>query len=385
MEKNNTFNQLSKQIELTHLAMQQSVGRAINQHLTSRNWLIGYYIKEFEQNGEERAKYGEKLLVSLSKQLKIKGLGRSMLEYCRLFYSSYPQLGNEIIQYVLSISQSVIGKLAFPTAIPHFLAEDANSAGSSCENKYKDIEVSPAKLFSTLSFTHFVELIQLDDSLKRRFYEIECIKGCWSVRELQRQIGSLCFERAGYSERPDFLMAQTHAVAEKDSLQLIIKNPYNFQFLGIRDKDIVNENELETALMIHLQDFILELGYGFCFEARQKKILIDTEYYSIDLVFYHRILHCHVLIELKTEKFKHKHISQLNTYIEYYKHNEMHEGDNEPVGILLVTDKGKALVEYAKGSMDNQLFVSKYILELPSKEKLANFLRSELNNGYVEP
>jgi RecB family endonuclease NucS len=173
-------------------------------------------------------------------------------------------------------------------------------------------------------------------------------------------------------------MAQTHAAAETDSLQLIIKNPYNFQFLGIRDVDIVDEKELETALMNHLQDFILELGYGFCFEARQKKILIDTDYYTVDLVFYHRILHCHVLIELKTEKFSHKHISQLNTYIEYYKHNEMHEGDNDPVGILLVTDKGKALVEYAKGSMDNQLFVSKYILELPPKEKLVDFLKHEL-------
>jgi predicted nuclease of restriction endonuclease-like (RecB) superfamily len=379
MEENKTFSQLSKQIELTHLAMQQSVSKAINQHLTSRNWLIGYYIKEYEQNGEERAKYGEKLLVSLSKQLKIKGLGRSMLEYCRLFYSSYPQLGNEIIQYVLSISQSAIGKFNLPTAIPRNLYQTTNNQVSTVENNYNDIAVSPAKLFSTLSFTHFVELVQLDDNLKRRFYEIECIKGCWSVRELQRQIGNLCFERAGYSERPDLLMVQTHAVAEKDSLKLMIKNPYNFHFLGISDKDIVTENELEVALMDHLQDFILELGYGFCFEARQKKILIDTEYYSIDLVFYHRVLHCHVLIELKTEKFKHKHISQLNTYIEYYKHNEMHEGDNDPVGILLVTEKGKALVEYAKGSMDNQLFVSKYILELPSKEKLANFLRSELN------
>jgi predicted nuclease of restriction endonuclease-like (RecB) superfamily len=358
--------------------MQQSVGRAINQHLTARNWLIGYYIKEFEQNGEDRAKYGEKLLVTLSKRLKIKGLGRSMLEYCRLFYCSYPQLQNEIAQFILTISQSPIGKLPLPSEKLLSLSQFSNNQLLVSENEFSVLEISPSKLFSTLSFTHFVELIQLEDNLKRRFYEIECIKGCWSVRELQRQIGSLCYERAGYSQRPDLLMAQTHAAAETDSLQLIIKNPYNFQFLGIRDVDIVDEKELETALMNHLQDFILELGYGFCFEARQKKILIDTDYYTVDLVFYHRILHCHVLIELKTEKFSHKHISQLNTYIEYYKHNEMHEGDNDPVGILLVTDKGKALVEYAKGSMDNQLFVSKYILELPPKEKLVDFLKHEL-------
>ena len=378
MQQINSFTQLSLQIELTHTVMQQSVGRAINQHLTARNWLIGYYIKEFEQNGEERAKYGEKLLVTLSKKIKIKGLGRSMLEYCRLFYSSYPQLQNEIAQFVLTISQSPIGKLPLPAEKLLSLSQTSNNQSLLSENEFSNLEISPSKLFSTLSFTHFVELIQFEDNLKRKFYEIECIKGCWSVRELQRQIGSLCYERAGYSQRPDLLMAQTHASAERDSLQLIVKNPYNFQFLGIRDVDVVDEKELETALMNHLQDFILELGYGFCFEARQKKILIDTDYYTVDLVFYHRILHCHVLIELKTEKFNHKHISQLNTYIEYYKHNEMHEGDNDPVGILLVTDKGKALVEYAKGSMDNQLFVSKYILELPSKEKLVDFLKHEL-------
>lgn len=378
MHQINSFTQLSLQIELTHTVMQQSVGRAINQHLTARNWLIGYYIKEFEQNGEERAKYGEKLLVTLSKKIKIKGLGRSMLEYCRLFYSSYPQLQNEIAQFVLTISQSPIGKLPLPAEKLLSLGQSSNNQLLLSENEFTNLEISPSKLFSTLSFTHFVELIQFEDNLKRRFYEIECIKGCWSVRELQRQIGSLCYERAGYSQRPDLLMAQTHASAERDSLQLIVKNPYNFQFLGIRDVDVVDEKELETALMNHLQDFILELGYGFCFESRQKKILIDTDYYTVDLVFYHRILHCHVLIELKTEKFNHKHISQLNTYIEYYKHNEMHEGDNDPVGILLVTDKGKALVEYAKGSMDNQLFVSKYILELPSKEKLVDFLKHEL-------
>ncbi len=374
----NSFTQLSLQIELTHSVMQQSVGRAINQHLTARNWLIGYYIKEFEQNGEDRAKYGEKLLPTLSKRIQIKGLGRSMLEYCRLFYCSYPQLQNEIVEFVHTISQSAIGKLPLPANQQLSLNQYSNYQLVPLENEIQDLKISPSKLFSTLSFTHFIELIQLEDNLKRKFYEIECIKGCWSVRELQRQIGSLCFERAGYSQRPDLLMSQTHASAEKDSLQLIVKNPYNFQFLGIRDVDVVDEKGLETALMNHLQDFILELGYGFCFEARQKKILIDTDYYSVDLVFYHRVLHCHVLIELKTEKFNHKHISQLNTYIEYYKHNEMHEGDNDPVGILLVTDKGKALVEYAKGSMDNQLFVSKYILELPSKEKLVNFLKHEL-------
>ncbi|MBV5342385.1 cytoplasmic protein, partial [bacterium] len=180
----NSFTQLSLQIELTHTVMQQSVGRAINQHLTARNWLIGYYIKEFEQNGEERAKYGEKLLVTLSKKIKIKGLGRSMLEYCRLFYSSYPQLQNEIAQFVLTISQSPIGKLPLPAEKLLSLGQSSNNQPLLSENEFSNLEISPSKLFSTLSFTHFVELIQFEDNLKRKFYEIECIKGCWSVREL---------------------------------------------------------------------------------------------------------------------------------------------------------------------------------------------------------
>jgi hypothetical protein len=145
----------------------------------------------------------------------------------------------------------------------------------------------------------------------------------------------------------------------------------------LKAKDVIYESYVEQAIMDQLQQFLLELGNGFCFEARQKKILIEDEYFFIDLVFYHRILHCHILVEVKVDEFKHEYIGQLNTYLEYYKQQIMTENDNPPVGILLVTSKNSTLVEYAKGSMDNQLFVSKYLLELPNKEEILKIIREE--------
>lgn len=160
--------------------------------------------------------------------------------------------------------------------------------------------------------------------------------------------------------------------------EFAVKNIYAFDFLGIKSDSLIEEQELETALLNHLQEFILELGYGFCFEARQKRILIDDEYYFTDLVFYHRILKCHVIIELKVDAFKHEHLSQLNTYLAYYNAEVKQTDDNPAIVILLCTEKGKKLVEYATAGMDTQLFVSKYLLELPKKEQFEAFINNEL-------
>ena len=160
--------------------------------------------------------------------------------------------------------------------------------------------------------------------------------------------------------------------------ELSIKDPFTFEFLGLEAKDAVSESDLEQALMDHLQEFMLELGEGFCFEARQKRIIIDDKYYFIDLVFYNRLLHCSVIIELKNDEFKHEDLGQLNSYVGYYKKNEMAEGDNPPVGILLCTDKGSEMVEYALSGMDNKLFVSTYMLHLPDKKKLQEFMLKEM-------
>lgn len=239
-------------------------------------------------------------------------------------------------------------------------------------------------LVERLSFTHLVELVAIDDPLKRAFYEIECMRGNWSVRELRRQIVTLYFERSGLSRDKKKLAAMVKAGAETPELKLAIRDPYIFEFLGLKAKDAVEESDLEAALVANLRDFLLELGHGFCLEAQQKTILIGNTRGFVDLVFYHRILKCHVLVELKVDEFRHEHVGQLNTYVTWYRKHVMAKGDNPPVGLLLCMRKDHALVEYALAGMDNRLFVSKYRLELPSKEDLARFLeaqRRELADG----
>ncbi|MCL2652004.1 MAG: PDDEXK nuclease domain-containing protein [Candidatus Azobacteroides sp.] len=363
---NMNFNQLTQQIRQTHEALQSYAVKAINIGLTIRNWLIGCYIVEYEQNGEDRANYGEHLLenvsVSLLKQ-GLKNVSAAELSRFRQFYNIYPQIFGTLSQKSLKLPKQILGTVSQELSIP---AE-------------KPL-IDPLELVSNLSFSHFAELIKIDNELKRSFYEIECIKGTWGVRELRRQINSLFFERMGLSRKPEKLIELVQSNAQKITVSEIIKSPYTFEFLGIAAKDVVFEADLEQAIMDNIQHFLLEMGNGYCFEARQKKILIEDEYFFIDLVFYHRILHCHVLIDIKTDKFNHGYIGQLNAYLEHYKHHEMHEGDNLPVGILLVTDKNNTLVEYATGTLDNQIFVSRYLLELPQKEVLEKIVEKEANS-----
>ena len=237
-------------------------------------------------------------------------------------------------------------------------------------------ETKPKVLVSNLSFSHIREIMVIEDAFERFFYETECMKCNWSVRELRRQIKTNLFVRAGISKNPELLL--TKSVDTASSNALTIKDLFTFEFLGLDSKEAVSESDLEQALMDHLQEFMLELGQGFCFEARQKRIIIDDKYYFIDLVFYNRLLHCNVIIELKNDEFKHEDLGQLNAYVGYYQKNEMMLGDNPPVGILLCTDKGSQMVEYALSGMDNQLFVSRYMLHLPDKRKLEEFMLKEL-------
>lgn len=398
------FPQLTSNILVAHNALQNNAMRAINQNITARNWLVGYWIVEFEQNGEDRAKYGEKLLSELAKAIKVRGLGTVMLNLCRKFYKTYPTLSTEIGKFLISrgdsqiiqsliekfqitenendrIFQSLIGKLPIPTA-SIFQTVTEKSVGDSSLVPADSIEVIPQvgddKIFSRLSFTHIIPLLSIDDPLKRSFYEIETIKGCWSVRELRRQIDTLCYERAGISKNPEKLMALVNDKAETSLPATMVKSPYVFDFLGLKSADVVEESDLESMLISHIQEFILELGEGFCFEGRQKRILIDDEYFFVDLVFYHRILKCHVLVELKTKKFNYADMAQLNMYVAYYRDKMMTEGDNAPIGILLCTDASSEMVRYATAGMDENLFVSKYLLQLPAKEKFVEFLNHEL-------
>lgn len=365
------FEHLVNTIDQTHSHFQQQANRAINVSLTIRNWLIGQYIVEFEQGGEDYAIYGSKLIESLAEELQIKGLVAAELSRVRQFYTNYPQiLGSLSQEFPHLIPSPILGTLS--QKLENYDLTKSNSSPSTSS-------AVPAKeLITKLSYSHFTELIKVNDPLKRAFYEIECIKGTWSVRELKRQIGSLYFERSGISARPELLSELTQEKTESVSSNSIVKSVYTFEFLGLPVKDAIEESDLETALLDHLQTFMLEMGHGFCLEARQKKILIGHEYYFIDLVFYHRILKCHVLVELKVEEFNHHNIGQLNTYVNYYKAEVMRPDDNPTIGILLVTNKNNALVEYATAGIDNQLFVSKYMLELPKKEQLEAFIQQEL-------
>ncbi len=208
-------------------------------------------------------------------------------------------------------------------------------------------------LVSRLSFSHIAELLAIDQPLKRAFYEIECIRGNWSVRDLKRQIGSLYFERSGLSKEKEKLSKMVNEGIEAAEPKLAIRDPYVFEFLGLRAKDAVAESDLEAALIEHMREFLLELGHGFCLEAQQKSIVIGKTRGFVDLVFYHLILKCHVLAELKIEPFTHEHLGQLNTYVTWYREHMMSPGDNPPIGLLLCTDKDHAMVRYATASVDN--------------------------------
>ena len=369
------FDLLLNTIQQTHTVFQQNAVKAVNVSLTLRNWLIGYYIVEFEQNGEDRAKYGDKLIPNLVSGLNSKSLSFRNLNLFRQFYLLYPQ----IVQTLSAQLEQLQHNSNFPI-MQSVSAQLENQETVVIKTAEKRLEIPPQKLITNLSFSHLVELFPIKDPLQRLFYEMECIKGTWSVRELRRQINTLYFERSALSKQPEKLSELTQLQSESVVPVDVIKSVYAFEFLGLNAKDIVEESDLEKALIEHIQAFILELGNGFCFEARQKRILIDEEYYFIDLVFYHRVLKCHVIVELKLDEFKHEHLSQLNTYVSYYREEVKREDDNPPIGILMCTKKGKKLVEYALSGMDEKLFVSKYMLELPSKEVLTAFLEKELAN-----
>lgn len=371
------FESLIQSITGLHHHFQQQAVKAVNVHLTLRNWLVGYYIVEFEQEGDERAAYGDKLLAKLALRCKaIKGFDERSFRNFRLFYLRYPQLAQLIAERVAQFP--ILGSVTTKFTAELIGQPSPIRGSATAELQNTDNQLCAARLIEKLSYTHLEQLIAVEDATKRAFYEAECMKGTWSVRELKRQIASLYYERSSMSRKPELLAEITQQGAENNLVRDLIKSVYTFEFLGLNPKDAVEEIDLETALLNHLQSFILEMGHGFCLEARQKKLLIGDEYFFVDLVFYHRILKCHVLVELKVEAFNHTNAGQLNTYLNYYKSEVMQPDDNPPVGILLVTHKNNSLVEYATAGMDKQLFVSKYLLQLPKKEELEAFIRQEL-------
>ena len=374
-KKLHSFNDLTSIIQTTHDAAQSSAVKAINRMQTMRNWLIGYYIVEYEQHGKDRAEYGTQLLKKLEERVNRKGMTRNTFQSARNFYRMYPQI-IENFQINKSASMSCKSYMDTTNSISNTESVDNQSDGI-CMTLSGKFQTSGKTLISRLSYSHIYEIMKVSDPLARYFYEQECIKCTWSVRELRRQISTNLYVRVGISSNPEKMLSLP-SIQGHDSVDLQIRQPFTFEFLGLKAQDVVDEHDLEDALISHLQEFILELGKGFCFESRQKRIIIDDEYYYPDLVFYNRILHCGVIIELKNEEFSYENFGQLNAYVSHYRENEMQPGDNPPIGILLCTRKGKKMVEYALAGMDNQLFVSTYMLQLPDKKTLEDFLLKQL-------
>lgn len=309
---------------------QMRATQAVNTHITETYWQIGHDIVEFEQGGRTRADYGTGLLASLSRDLTLrhgKGFSRSNVIRIRQFY------------------------LAFPKG---------------------------ATLSHQLSWSHIVELLKIEDPLERGFYEQQTIREKWAVRELKRQRESSLFFRLAAGKDKDAILqlaSEGQIIAQPADL---LRDPYVFEFLKIPEPHHLTETDLETRLCNHLQPFLLELGKGFTFVGRQYRITLNNTHYRVDLVFYHRILRCFVLIDLKLADVEHHDIGQMNMYLGYFAAEENTEGDNPPIGIILTRNKDELLVEYATYEMNSQLFVQKYQLYLPDREELRRELELTL-------
>lgn len=329
--ENNSYSGLKSQISELLLLGRENAGRAINTILVQTYWQIGRHIVEFEQNGKDKAEYGSELLDRLSRDLSLefgKGFSRSNLTYMRKFYFAFQK------------SETLSHKL---------------------------------------SWSHYFEILKSDNHVEIGFYAKQCEKENWSVRELKRQMKSMLFHRIAISKDKQAILSLSEKGADIQSPSDIIKDPFVFEFLGIPNPTNYSENELETKLILNLQDFLLELGKGFAFIGRQYRISLGGRHFYVDLVFYHRILKCFVLIDLKRGEIDHQDVGQMNLYLNYFRKEENTEGDNPPIGIVLGAYKDQILVEYAIENISNQLFVSKYQLFLPDKKQLANALKNLLD------
>ena len=378
MKKNiKSENYSSLIIELSTLIEQgrKTAVRYVNTALVATYWLMGRRIVEYEQKGKERAEYGEELLERISKDLSSrfgKGFSLRNLRNMRSFYLLFP------IQQTLSaesskdkIVQTLSAELIAMFQTPSEISQKGRTL--SIQSEIAISHTLSAKF--PLSWSHYCLLMRLDEPFKREFYEAECISGNWSVRQLDRQIQSMLYERTALSKRKLAVISKAHekpiAVRPEDE----IKDPYILEFLGLRDE--YSESQLEEALVRHLEHFLLELGIGFTFIARQKRITLEGSHYRLDLLLYHRILRCLVAIDLKIGEFTHADAGQMNLYLNYLKDKEKLPEENNPIGIILCSDKKRTVVEYALGGMSNKIFASKYKLQLPDPEVLKTEIEHE--------
>ena len=309
------FEQLLTLFQGTHLELQKRAARSVDTALVIRNWLFGYYIVEFEQGSANRAElYGKRLIEKLSKELTAAQLGRGFskrsLEQYRRFYDSYREIAQALP------AQSLEYNLVWKEFSKALTGESSGTFGTNLEI-LQTVSAELAKRF-VLGWTHYVSLLTISNPDERRFYEIEAYENSWGTRELERQIASSLYERLTLSRDKAGVkkLSQKGLIIEKPSD--VVKNPYVLEFLDLDEKSGYSEHELETAIIDKLEHFLLELGKGFLFEARQKRFTFDNDHFYVDLVFYNRLLRCYVLIDLKRDKLTHQDLGQMQMYVNYF-------------------------------------------------------------------
>ncbi len=365
MSRRFDFERLVELCRRTHEETRRSAARAVDRSLVVRNWLFGWYIVEYEQSGADRAEYGAQTLKKLSAALKERiGRGFSVryLRQFRRFYLEFkgvvPEFDKRRTVFSVSVTEEIRQTL---------FSELLVSTGGESEASV------PALLLQrlTLGWSHYIALLSVSDPEARRFYEIEAAANGWSVRELKRQLDSSLYERLALSRDKQEVrrLAREGQVLEKASD--LIKDPVVLEFLGLEQTPAYSESDLETAIIDRLQQFLLELGKGFLFEARQKRFSFDDSHFFVDLVFYNRLLRCYVLIDLKTGKLTHQDLGQMQMYVNYFDRYVKTDGELPTIGILLCDSKNDAVVELTLPE-DANIYASKYQLYLPSREELAD-------------
>ncbi|MBP7142518.1 MAG: DUF1016 family protein [Opitutaceae bacterium] len=352
------------------------VARTVNTTQVMANWLIGREIVEGEQQGKLRADYGKRLVAGLSKRLRTDfGSGYSIqnLFYMKQFYRTYPVLmGPDLFHAPRGKSRALLPSSKAPRSESDLL-KISNALRS------ESGEWQPGRLNPNLSWTHYRTLMRVDRPDVRAFYEIEAVRQNWSARELERQINSLLFERLAKSKNQAGLMKLATKGQEIATPADVFKDPVVIEFLGLPESNRLVESDLEQALINNLQAFLLELGKGFAFVARQERITLEGDHFYVDLVFYHTVLKCHVLIDLKVGKLTHGDLGQMQLYANYFDQERRTHGDNPTLGLILCTDKNDAVVKYLFGpEQSKKIFTSRYQLHLPSEAELAAELKREL-------
>ena len=376
---------------------QSHAARTVNTTQVVANWLIGREIVEEQQQGAKRAGYGKDMIGKLAADLKsdgATGYGELTLKLCRQFYLSFPELSAPAIGYAAR-SQLPVANVTAP--IVYALRkqsgpkEDAPPMSYAVRNQLPSTvlvpqiieaalatEWQPGHLHPGLSWTHYRALMRVSNLQARAFYEIEAIQQNWKARELERQIHSLLFERLAKSRDKKGLMRLATKGHEVQTPADVFKDPMVIEFLGLPESHRLVESKLEEALTSNLQQFLLELGKGFAFVARQERLTLEGDHFYVDLVFYHTVLKCYVLIDLKVRKLTHQDLGQLQLYVNYYDRERRTTGDNPTLGLILCTDKNDTAVKYMLGTGQQNIFASRYQLHLPTEADLAAEIRREL-------